>query len=322
MGEFKPSQGLENSRNFKDYLILGIKGFCMGAADVVPGVSGGTMAFILGIYRELIESIRSLDLYVVKNIFKGQFKKAFKHTKWPFLLPVAMGILTAIFSIAQLLSWLLDTHPIFIWAFFFGLVLASIIYIAKELESWRISMVAWMMAGSFSSFYIVGQIPAETPETAWFLFFSGALAICAMILPGISGAFILVLLGKYAYVLNAVKNHDYLILLIVSAGAAFGLVAFVRVLHWLFHRYQQVTIALLSGLMLGSLRKIWPFKESLSTPQSVHASSIISPHYNVIPAEFNQEVILALIMMLIGVLIVALLNFMANRKRIHPTGVK
>ncbi len=315
MDKFKISKDSKETRNFKDYLILTIKGFCMGAADVVPGVSGGTMAFILGIYQELITSIRSLDVFFAKKIFKGQFKKAFQHTRWPFLFAIAVGILTAIFSIAQLISWLLDTHPVLIWSFFFGLVLASVIYICKEFENWGFSVVVWMMFGTLSAFYIVGQIPAKTPETIWFLFFSGALAICAMILPGISGAFILVLLGKYAYVLNAVKNHDYLTLLVVAAGALFGLITFVRILHWLFEKYQQITIAVLAGLMLGSLRKIWPFKKSLSTLKGVNEVNIFSSHHNVIPGEFNQEVILALALMLIGILAVASLNFMAKREK-------
>jgi putative membrane protein len=177
---FEPSR----SRTYGEYIILGLKGFCMGAADVVPGVSGGTMAFILGIYKELIISIRSVDIKFLRFILSGRIKDAFEGVSWKFLVSVAAGIFTAIFTIARLLSYLLHTYPIFIWSFFFGLVLASTATICLEIKKWTVSVVIGVIFGTGLAFYVVGQVPVSTPETPWFLFMSGALAICAMILTG------------------------------------------------------------------------------------------------------------------------------------------
>ncbi|MCP4682711.1 MAG: DUF368 domain-containing protein, partial [Desulfobacterales bacterium] len=279
---------------------MGLKGFCMGASDVVPGVSGGTMAFILGIYRELIKSIRSFDLGFLKLLFTFKIKEAFNHVPWQFLAAVAIGILAAVFSLARVLSWLLQNQPILIWSFFFGLVLASVFTVSRYLERWTPSILVCLLLGAVLTYFLVGMVPASTPETPWFLFVSGAIAICAMILPGISGAFILVLFGKYYYVLEAVNNRDFFTLFLVAAGAVVGLITFVRLLNWLFNKYNDLTIAILTGLMLGSLRKIWPFKETLESITDSHENVIPMVQANILPDQWNTEAALGLCLAVVG----------------------
>jgi putative membrane protein len=307
----KPSK----PRTYGEYFILFLKGFCMGSADVVPGVSGGTMAFILGIYQELIISIKSVDVKFFRLILSGRINEAIGHVSWKFLVSVAVGIFTAVFTIARLLSYLLHTYPIFIWSFFFGLVLASVATICLEIKKWRISGVIGIIIGTGLSFYMVGQVPVSTPETPWFLFMSGALAICAMILPGISGAFILVLLGKYHFVLDAVNQRDFITLAIVASGAAVGLISFVRLLSWLFKKYQEMTIAIIIGLMLGSLRKIWPWKKDLEELGKDVSEKLITSQVNIWPAQLDSEVLLAIALMILGFISVILINYMVQIKK-------
>ena len=293
---------------------LAIKGFCMGAADVVPGVSGGTMAFILGIYQELIRSLGSFDYIFFKHLFSLKLKKAFNHAALEFLLPLGIGIMSAVFTLAKILSWLLQNKPVLLWSFFFGLIVASIFIISKRLKKWGIALIVWIALGSLSTYLLVGIVPTSTPDTPWFLFFSGFAAICAMILPGISGAFILVILGKYQYILEAVNNRDLLIISIVAAGAIAGLFFFVRILSWFFSKYHDFTIAILTGFMIGSLRKIWPWKSTPSfTADSIHS---LSPamRINVLPSHFDTELITAISLSIIGFLIVFALNFLAEKK--------
>ena len=308
------SRPVHSDRSFMAYVGLSLKGFCMGAADVVPGVSGGTMAFILGIYEELIKSIRSFDLIFLKRLFSLKVKDALDHASWRFLMAVGAGILVAIFTLARILSWLLHNHPILIWSFFFGLIVASLFTVSKHLNKWTPSVIVWMGLGALCTYFLVGMVPARTPDTVWFLFMSGAIAICAMILPGISGAFILVLLGKYHYVLEAVNNRDILTLALVAAGAGVGLVTFVRLLSWLFSRYHDITIALLTGLMFGSLRKIWPWKKTLESVQDSHGNVISTGQTNVFPSQWDTELITALFLVVVGFLVVFSLNFLAEKK--------
>ena len=296
-----PPETEPTQRRFISYLGISIKGFCMGSADVVPGVSGGTMAFILGIYEELIRAIRSFDLNFLKLLFSFRIKEAMAHTAWKFLVAVGLGILTAIFSFAKILSWLLQNRPVMIWSFFFGLILASIFTVGRHLNKWDLSMIIGILLGTLGAYLLVGMVPVSTPNTPWFLFLCGAVAICAMILPGISGAFILVLMGKYQYILEAVNQRDFIILILVAAGAGVGLVTFARLLNWLFKRHHDMTIAILSGLMLGSLRKVWPWKER------IEGSGIL-------PSHWNNEVMMALSLMIGGFLLVFFLNLLAGKK--------
>ncbi|MBW1965398.1 MAG: DUF368 domain-containing protein [Deltaproteobacteria bacterium] len=302
-------------QSFKAYLGLAIKGFCMGASDVVPGVSGGTMAFILGIYKELIESIRSFDLAFLRLLFSLKLSDALNQVSWRFLMAVGMGILLAIFSLARILSWLLQNQPILIWSFFFGLIIASLCTVSRYLEKWTPSIFAWVGLGAAFTYFLVGLVPSSTPDTPWFLFMSGAIAICAMILPGISGAFILVLLGKYHYVLEAVNNRDFLTLFIVAAGAGVGLISFVRFLNWLLNKYYNFTIAILTGFMLGSLRKVWPWKKSLQSMTDTHGNVIVTAHANILPNQWSTEVTQALCLAVLGFLIVFFMDFLAARRK-------
>ena len=305
----------EFHRSLMDYLELGIKGFCMGASDVIPGVSGGTMAFILGIYEELIDSIRSFDLEFLRLLVSLRLRDALDHVSWQFLIAVGTGILTAVFTLARILSWLLQNRPVLIWSFFFGLIVASVFTVSRYIERWSPSIFVWIGLGAISAYFVVGMIPISTPDTPWFLFMSGAIAICAMILPGISGAFVLVLLGKYNYVLEAVNQHDFFTLFLVAAGAVAGLTTFVRLLKWLFDRHHDLTVAILTGLMLGSLRKVWPWKETLQTMTDAHGHLIVTAQANILPSCWNNEVMAALCLAALGLLVVFFLEFWVYKRK-------
>lgn len=303
------------SRTFKDYLGLAARGFAMGSADVVPGVSGGTMAFILGIYEELIESIRTFGtLSTIKLILSFNFKRMWRELPWRFLAAVLAGILLAILTLAGFLEWMLENQPVLLWSFFLGLVIASIYTVSKRIKRWTPFLVALALIGTVAAYLFVGLVPVETPNAPWFLFLSGVLAICAMILPGISGSFVLVLLGKYQYVLSAVNNRDILTLFYVAAGCAVGIVTIAQVLGWLFKRYHDPTVVVLIGLMVGSLRKVWPWKETVETITGRHGELIPVVQINVLPNTVNGEVVLAVALAVIGFIVVFALEYWANRQ--------
>ncbi|MBW2116415.1 MAG: DUF368 domain-containing protein [Deltaproteobacteria bacterium] len=303
----------KKNRSLSDYLILSAKGFCMGASDVVPGVSGGTMAFILGIYEELINAIKSFDLKALQLLITLKFRALPDHVSWQFLLSVGIGILTAVFSLSKVLSWLLHNQPVLIWSFFLGLILASVESVSRRTQAWRAPVWVSLIGGTAGAYFLVGLVPVSTPNDPWFLILSGAIAICAMILPGISGSFILVLLGKYLYVLEAVNNRDFLVLFLVASGACVGIVAFSRLLGWLLNNYHDLMVALLTGLMLGSLRKVWPWKETID---SRIASEKVIPivQSNVLPEGFGGEVVSAICLMVMGLLAVLLLELMGRKE--------
>ena len=303
------------SRTFKDYIGLFVRGFGMGAADVVPGVSGGTMAFIFGIYEELILSIRDiLSPQAARLLLQFKLKEAFNALPWKFLVALGLGILTAIFSLAPALEWTLVNQPVFLWSFFFGLVTASIITVSRRVGHWGVPTISGVVIGAVVAWIIVGMVPAQTPDTPLFLFFSGFIAICAMILPGISGSFILVLLGKYQTVLAAVNNRDFLTLFFVAAGAAIGIVTFAQVVGWFFKRYHDITVAVLIGLMAGSLRKIWPWKETVRFITDRHGEQIPIEQINIFPNAWTTEVTFALILAIIGFALVFGIEYWASRK--------
>jgi putative membrane protein len=304
-----------NNRSFPDYIILGVKGICMGASDVVPGVSGGTMAFILGIYEELINAIKSFDLKCFQFLVTLKFRTLLDRISWRFLLAIGIGIFAAIFTLARILSWLLQNSPVFIWSFFMGLILASVVSVSRRVEEWRVLIGLFLIGGTLGAYFLVGLVPVATPDAPWFLFLCGAVAICAMILPGISGAYILVLLGKYQYVLDAVNHRDVLVLALVAAGACVGIVAFSRILGWLLKNYHDIMIAILTGLMLGSLRKVWPWKETLKSVVDVHGRVVPVLQSNILPGQWNGEVAIALSLMVVGLLTVLFLDRLGNRNR-------
>ena len=301
------------NRSFRDYIVLGVKGFCMGASDVVPGVSGGTMAFILGIYEELIDAIKSFDLKSLQFLVTMKFRPLLGRISWQFLLAVGIGIFAAIFTLSGLLSWLLQNRPVFIWSFFLGLILASVVSVSRRVEAWRILTWLCLVGGTLGSYFLVGLVPVSTPNDYWFLFLCGAVAICAMILPGISGSYILVLLGKYQYVLDAVNHRDFLVLGLVAAGACVGIIAFSRILGWLLKNYHDLMVATLTGLMIGSLRKIWPWKETLESVVDSHGQMVPLVQSNILPGQWNGEVLAALSLMVAGLLAVLFLDRLGNR---------
>lgn len=295
------------NRKFNDYILLILKGMGMGAADVVPGVSGGTIAFIVGIYDELINSIKSINAANLRLLFRGKFSTFWKNVNAGFLLAIVSGIFISIFSLARIVTWLLEEYPILIWSFFFGLVLASVWFVAKGIKGWNWKIILSFVIGAAVAYYITVATPAETPTNLLFIFISGAIAICAMILPGISGSFILVLLGKYYYIMEAVKTLNIVVLLVFAAGALVGITTFSRILSYTLKRFRNITLAVLSGFMLGSLNKVWPWKESSEI--LVQGESFLLEK-NVMPYDFVLE---GIGLMIFGFLLVYFLEKLSTK---------
>lgn len=306
------SNEMENLGN-KSILRLASSGFAMGAADVVPGVSGGTIAFILGIYEDLIHAIHAVDLRFFRLLLERRFREAFGTASWRFLIAVGSGILLALFTISRALVWALEHHPTLIWSFFFGLVLASVLVVSKRVTRWTPGVLFAAALSTVAAYFLVGMVPVETPTAPWFLFLSGALAISAMILPGISGAYILLILGKYQYLLESFVNGNWLPILIVAAGAGVGILTFARLLRWLFRHHHDLTVAMLTGLILGALRKVWPWKENAQTVSESVGHDALLLEMNVIPADLSLEVALALAVMALGFGIVLVLEHYGKR---------
>jgi putative membrane protein len=248
-------------RRPKDYLLLYVKGVSMGGADVIPGVSGGTIAFITGIYEELINSLKSIDREAIRLLMSFQLAKFWKHINASFLITVLAGILTSLLSLARLMTYLIENHPVAIWSFFFGLILVSSPLILRDIRRWNLGSVIAFLLGVVIAYAITVLSPTETPTHLAFIFFCGALAICAMILPGISGAFILLLIGKYEYMITALIQFNLPVILVFAVGCLIGLIGFSRVLSWTLTHYRYPALALLAGFMIGSLNKVWPWKE-------------------------------------------------------------
>jgi putative membrane protein len=244
---------------------LFLKGMAMGAADVVPGVSGGTIAFITGIYEELIGSISNINKHTLTLLFKGEFRELWRSVNGTFLIVLFGGIFTSILTLASVLTYALEHHPILTWSFFFGLVAASVWMMGGTVRQWSLRAVVAFAAGTLIAYAVTEMSVQSGSEAPWYLVMSGALAICAMILPGISGSFILLLLGSYATVLSAVANRELWTIAYVGIGAVAGLLLFSKALKFIFERYYNITIALLSGFLLGSLNKLWPWKEVLES---------------------------------------------------------
>jgi putative membrane protein len=284
-------------RTLKDYLRLVLSGVFIGSADVVPGVSGGTMAFILGIYDELIDSIRAAVPFL-KNLLTLRWREAFEVFPWRFLLAVATGIGIAILSLAHFLDWALEEHPVYVFSLFFGLILASLYVVRKRVKNWSVSNIAATAVAAIGAYLLIGLTPANTPEALWFIFLSGSIAICAMILPGISGAFILVLLGKYQFILSSLLALDIPVIITFMLGAAVGIIAFSNVLRWLLDHHHDLTVAILLGFMLGALRKVWPWKVYEPVSETFIRES------NILPAGPAPEVWFALGLMVVGMALV------------------
>lgn len=254
-------------RTFKDYISVAVKGACMGAADVIPGVSGGTIAFITGIYDEFVGSIARIDSEAVRMLFKGKIRDFWKHINGTFLLSVAAGIGISVIALAGLMQMLLNNHPIQTWAFFFGLIVASSIFILRGISGWKLREALLVVIGVVLGVTVCTLSPTQTPDALWFIFISGAIAICAMILPGISGSFILLILGKYEYIMGVITGlvsgvdfgKNLLIIGVFLVGACVGILSFSKLLHWLLARWNKETMIVLAGFIIGSLVKVWPW---------------------------------------------------------------
>ena len=260
----------------------------MGAADVVPGVSGGTIAFITGIYEELINSIKSINLTAIKLLLSFKLAEFWKAINGTFLISVFIGVGISVFSLAKGLEYLLHHYPILVWSFFFGLIVASAIYVARSIKRWKADTIIGGLAGIVIAYLITVITPAEANTSYWFIFLSGAIAICAMILPGISGSFILVLLGMYKFILSAVGDMNLAVILTFLVGAAVGIIAFSNVLSWLLKKYHNTTIAVLAGFMVGSLNKVWPWKEVTQTIIDRHGEIKPIAERNILPGTYEQ----------------------------------
>ena len=293
-------------RKLKDYAVLMLKGMGMGAADVVPGVSGGTIAFIVGIYDELINSIKSINLESLKLFFSGKWATFWKKINGSFLFFLLAGIGISVFSLAKLITWLLVNQPILVWSFFFGLVLASTWFVSKDIKEWK-SWKTWVafVIGAVVAFYITVATPAETPSNLLFIFLCGAIAICAMILPGISGSFILVLLGKYFFIMDAVKTLDVVVIAVFGAGVCIGITSFSHILSYALAHFRNITLAVLTGFMLGSLNKVWPWKEVVETFVDSHGEVKPLIETNILP---NAHVPEAVVLMVVGFFLVYFLE--------------
>lgn len=299
------------NRNLKDYGVLLVKGIGMGAADVVPGVSGGTIAFIVGIYEELINSIKNINIASLKLLFTGKIAAFWKAVNANFLLSIVTGIAISIFSLAKLITYLLVTHTVLVWAFFFGLVLASTWFVSKDIEKWNWKTILCFIAGTIAAFFITVATPAETPTNLFFIFLCGCIAICAMILPGISGSFILILLGKYFYIMEAVKTFNIPVMLVFICGAVIGITSFAKVLSYTLNKFHDITIAVLAGFMLGSLNKVWPWKETVETYINSKGIETALVESNILP---DQLVWQGITLMFVGFFLVYFLEKLSGKK--------
>ncbi len=319
------------TRTVLQYLAVIAKGLAMGAADVVPGVSGGTIAFISGIYEELIETIHKLDFGFFTTWKQSSLSNAWRQYNLSFLLALFAGVAISILSLAKLITWLLANHPILVWSFFFGLVVASILFVGKQVTRWNILIGASLIAASALAYSITLAKPIGTPDSTWFLFFAGFVAIIAMILPGISGAFILLLLGAYQIIigtlsqlgdaltkLNASLLWDALSkLAIFGIGAVVGLKVFSRVLNWMFKHHKNLILAVLTGFMVGALNKIWPWKEVLEYRINHNGEEIPFLERSIMPTQYPEDpqLLYAVIFMMLGYFSIFLLERVAVKKR-------
>lgn len=303
----------------KDKLILFLKGIAMGAADVIPGVSGGTIAFIAGIYERLINALSSIDLSLIQLLRKEGFLAVWKKVDGLFLLVLISGIGSSILSLAKLVTYLLEFHPIPLWSFFLGLIIASVVVVQRQMKQVKWIHLIPFIVGIAFAWWITTLVPAQTTNALWFVFLSGAIAICAMILPGISGSFILVVLGKYQYILESLQELRIEVILVFMAGCFIGLLSFVRLVKWLFSRYHDLSIAVLGGFMVGSLNKVWPWKITLESAQ-IEDKIVPLVQENVSPFAFEAltgapaEIVSAMISAAVGLALILVLEYVGQRR--------
>ncbi|WP_295830280.1 DUF368 domain-containing protein [uncultured Winogradskyella sp.] len=317
-------------RSFFSYLTIIFKGIAMGAADVVPGVSGGTIAFISGIYEELIESIDKINLGVFKVWKTDGFKTAWNSINGTFLVALFSGIAISILSLAKLIKWLLHNEPVLLWSFFFGLVLASILYIAKQIKNWSALVFVAIVLTSILSYYITLAEPFASPDSPYYLLFCGFIAIIAMILPGVSGAFILLILGAYQTAIDTINNlrdglftgnmelfkEAFINFSLLALGAIVGIKVFSKLLNWMFKHKKNLTLAILTGFMIGSLNKIWPWKQVLSTRVNSEGIKVPLLEKSILPTNFDgdSQLLMASVFIIIGFFTILLLERLGKDK--------
>ncbi|MBU2709775.1 DUF368 domain-containing protein [Zooshikella harenae] len=302
-------------------LLLFLKGMAMGAADIVPGVSGGTIAFITGIYDQLIESVRRVNHQALRHLFNDGWKAAWEYINGPFIVTLFLGILVSIFSLSQVISYLLLNYPVHLWSFFFGLIIVSAFFIIRQIERWKFSSFMSAICGTVFAFWITVATPITMSADYFHLFLGGAIAVCAMILPGVSGSFILLLLGLYAPVIDAIKSFNMLTIATIGLGCVTGLLLFSNILAWLLKNVRDITFAFLTGLMMGSLNKVWPWKVTESVRLNSEGHEVPFLQKNVSPFDYemitgeSSSLVLAIILMITAIILVISLDCL--RRPIH-----
>ncbi len=315
----------------KNRINVFIKGMMMGAADVVPGVSGGTIAFITGIYEELIKTIDELSLTIISDFKKIGWRSTIIKYNLLFLITLFLGIATSVLTLAKVITHLLESYTVLVWAFFFGLVLASILYIGKQITRWNVAAVVMILLGSVGSYYITIAEPLGAPDSWWYLIFSGFIAIIAMILPGISGAFLLLLLGSYQTVLNSITGLVESVvqgewsatvtytsnLASLAIGAIIGIKLFSKALTWLFENKKNLTLAILTGFMIGSLNKLWPWKQVLTTRINSKGLEVPFLEKSILPTNYNgdPQLLWVLVLVLAGFFLILMMEQWAIKKQ-------
>jgi putative membrane protein len=314
----KTMQHSEIDRPWRDQIgatpVYALKGFCMGSADIVPGVSGGTMALILGIYERLLRAIRSFDHNWLGRLFRFRISEALAANDLVFLIPLALGILAALLFFTRVvpLPALIVSEPELVYGLFFGLILASVFVLMGEVERYGPAEILTTLAGAVLGFAIVNLVPVETPTAAWFIFLCGFIAISAMLLPGISGSFILLILGKYAYIIAALGRFDLAVIAAFGAGALTGLVVFSRAIVWLLDRYHQPTLLVIKGILIGSLWLIWPFQERIYG--TVNGKTKLLSSAPVLPETLDGAVLASFGMFVAGLVLVGVIHRLARKK--------
>lgn len=312
----------------RQILLLWLKGMAMGAADVVPGVSGGTIAFISGIYEELLDSLKRLTPGALGVWYREGFGAFWKHINGAFLLTVFGGVLFSVFSLANGVSYALEHHPILVWGFFFGLIIASIIYIGRQLPLRSPAIWVGLIIGTLVALAISVGKPVQLPAVWWMVFIAGSIAICAMILPGVSGSFLLLLMGMYPVVLQAVSDLNVLILLSFFSGCVLGLLLFSHLLSWLLHHFHSLTLAVLTGFLVGSLNIVWPWKHTLETFINRHGEAVPLVQENLLPFAYAEatgsdpQTLSVMLLMLLGLALVLGLEYWASRDKLNSDRAK
>lgn len=304
------------------HILFFFKGFAMGAANVIPGVSGGTIALITGIFERIINAIKSFNGTAIRLLMKGKIKSLIKHTDLYFLFSVFAGMVASVVTLARLLEFLFSSYPIYIWAFFFGLILASVYFVGKTINRWNISVIVTFIIGTAVAFSVTFLNPATQNDSFFYLIICGVVAICSMILPGLSGSFILILMGNYELVMiQAVNQADLNILLPVILGAVVGLIAFSHILSWIYKKYKDQTIAILTGFILGSLSILWPWKNEIYRVNHVgeyilkNGEKIVQGYSSYIPKKIDIEVLWAFGFIVLGIISIALIEKFAQVKK-------